>query len=214
MHTLARSTLFFIIVVEAHGVCFLWEKKRSLQQCLPGTHFTDMSHREQRSQRDFTLNSESHSSTTPRSEPSIFLRDPPSAAWWAKRDRRGQRGEIKGEQQRRGHMAAVHNMSQQRHEEVHECFSMFEPVYVTARILHFTWTIYQRSPSCFYFRKCLVNTHRSFSSVYHGMQNNVQGLEAVLVFTVNSQVTFEMYAGQSTVWAPVQQVNRLKYKVW
>lgn len=35
----------------------------------------------------FTLNSESHSSTTPRSEPSIFLSDHPLAAPWTERDR-------------------------------------------------------------------------------------------------------------------------------
>lgn len=71
----------------------------SLEKCLqrwpPGEHFVDMSHGgEQRRGWAFTLNSESHSSTTPRSEPSIFLRDPPSAAWWTEKQQRteGERG--------------------------------------------------------------------------------------------------------------------------
>lgn len=55
----------------------------------------DMSHdgeqRRGEKRRAFTLNSESHSSTTLRSEPSIFLRDPPSAAW-CKDEHRGDMG--------------------------------------------------------------------------------------------------------------------------
>lgn len=51
------------------------------------------------------MNSESHSSTTPRSEPSIFLRDPPSAAWWTQEDR-GQRDH--GEKEKRNPLGEHH----------------------------------------------------------------------------------------------------------
>lgn len=43
-------------------------------------------------ENSFTLNSESHSSTTPRSEPSIFLNDHPLAAWGEE-----QRGSVRKE---------------------------------------------------------------------------------------------------------------------